>query len=406
MSRRGQLLTPVLAVFLLAGLSSVPSARAENVDQTVRVRPTEIQITAYAAEGQIDLQVGKTLYRYFIRKADAAALPKAVAAKVEQIKAATVVEIRSVPYGEYRKVTKLRCLTGGEERVAAKEKALGTPYNGCGTRPKLAKKVSGRTAYEAAEAEARAWHPDALLNEMQTLRDAPLDAAGTSSSWVLQFFSAEARQLNSITVTAGEMSCNACRSTPVPTLDIGPDIILDTKQIYTAARKRGGSEYTAAGYTVSAGLISGFQGVPSWYLSYEPPGGRGGGKTIIVDARVDAGMDAGGSRGAASTTASKNAVSALIDDLLRGTGSEERKRAAEALGDLGLVAKAALPALIQALQHDQAPEVRAGAAAALGEMGPVVGKEAVPALNAALGDPDAFVKQAARNALFRVDPRR
>lgn len=387
----------VFVCLLIASCAAAAPARAENVDQTIRVKSAEIQITPHPAEGQIDLQVGKILYRYFIRKADASALPKATAAKVEQIKTAGLVEIQSIPYGDYRKVTKLRCLTGSEERIAAKEKALGKPYNGCVTRPKLAARATGRTAYDAASAEARAWHADAMLHEMQTLRDAPLDAEGRSASWVLHFFSAEAGQLDSITVTAGAMSCVADRSNPVPVLDIGPDTLLDTRQVYAEAQKAGGSAYTTTGYTVGAGLISGYQGVPSWYLSYDPPGGTAGGKTIIVDARPGA---------KAPSSPQQDKVPALIDTLRHGASVDGRKRAAEALGDLGLVAKSAVPALIQALQEDRAADVRSAAARALGEMGPVAGKEAIPALNAALSDPDGFVKQAARNALFRVDPRR
>jgi HEAT repeat protein len=116
--------------------------------------------------------------------------------------------------------------------------------------------------------------------------------------------------------------------------------------------------------------------------------------------------------------APKSAVSALgrmgaagltavpqIVDLLQGKGDvDTRAEAAEALGKLGpKAATGAVPALTKVAEGDQWPKVRKAALEALGEMGPAA-KSAIPVLRAALKDPDAWTSQAARNALFRVDP--
>ena len=75
----------------------------------------------------------------------------------------------------------------------------------------------------------------------------------------------------------------------------------------------------------------------------------------------------------------------------------ERRKAAEALGQLGAGAYPAVPALIEALRDADAA-VRRSAAQALSRMGPQA-DAAVPALTAALADPNQGVRQSAAHAL-------
>lgn len=276
----------VLGLLVAAGPLAPPSSQAENTEQTLRVRTRTIKLTLRPSEGQIDLLIGSTTYRYFIRSSDAAALPAATAAKLAEIQASSLIEIESVPYGDYRKVTKLTLLTGDEATVAAAEQALPKPYNGCASKKTLAARLTAREAFDLAAAEARAWRADSALNEMTTLRDAPLDAQGRSTSWSLQFFSTEGKQINSITITDGAMHCSAQPTSPLRTLEAGPDLILDTKRIYAVGQEAGGSEYTTEKFTVRASLSPDRRGGAAWYLNYEPPGETGGSKTIIVDART------------------------------------------------------------------------------------------------------------------------
>jgi HEAT repeat protein len=101
----------------------------------------------------------------------------------------------------------------------------------------------------------------------------------------------------------------------------------------------------------------------------------------------------------------KEAVPVIIERVTADKDPEVREYAAEALGELAPYAKAAIPVLIQALQKDTSPKVRAAACEGLQEHREGA-KEAIPALHAALEDPDGFVRVAARNALFRVEPKR
>jgi HEAT repeat protein len=103
----------------------------------------------------------------------------------------------------------------------------------------------------------------------------------------------------------------------------------------------------------------------------------------------------------------KDAALPVLPDLMKALEShpqnKTREDAAEAIGDIGPKASAAVPALIKAMQTDKWPEVRKAAASALGEMG-TAANEAIPMLREALKSSDDWMRLAARNALFRVDP--
>lgn len=108
-----------------------------------------------------------------------------------------------------------------------------------------------------------------------------------------------------------------------------------------------------------------------------------------------------GSMGKAATAAVPELVSAMLHD----AEAEVRAKAALALGDMGTAAEAVIPDLIRALQQDKDAGVREAVCEGLGSMR-LGAKEAIPALNAALQDPEVGVRNAAKRALFRVDPRR
>ncbi|HQN06323.1 MAG TPA: HEAT repeat domain-containing protein [Thermoanaerobaculia bacterium] len=98
------------------------------------------------------------------------------------------------------------------------------------------------------------------------------------------------------------------------------------------------------------------------------------------------------------------AVPRLLELLAGDRDNEVRVSAAEALGNIGpKCAKPAVPALMKAAKEDKWPKVRSASLSALGEMREAA-KPAIPLLRESLRDPDGFIAQAARNALFRVQP--
>lgn len=97
-----------------------------------------------------------------------------------------------------------------------------------------------------------------------------------------------------------------------------------------------------------------------------------------------------------------NVVPALISALTNGDWYTEEE-ALRALGKLGPAATNAIPALVNELKY-QHPERRAWSAEYLGNMGPRA-KTAVPALLLATTDDETqWVREAATNALLKIDP--
>ncbi len=102
-------------------------------------------------------------------------------------------------------------------------------------------------------------------------------------------------------------------------------------------------------------------------------------------------------------TAALPALPDLVKALETHPQNKTREDAAEALGEIGPKASAAVPGLIRSGKSDKWPAVRKAALTALGEMGPAA-REAIPMLRESLKSPDDWMRLAARNALFRVDP--
>lgn len=94
----------------------------------------------------------------------------------------------------------------------------------------------------------------------------------------------------------------------------------------------------------------------------------------------------------------------LITLLESDADAEVRESAAEAIGEVGKKSKQTVPVLMRAAKDDKWPKVRKAAIQALGEMREKA-KEAIPILHKALKDPDISIRNSARNALFRVDPK-
>jgi len=99
---------------------------------------------------------------------------------------------------------------------------------------------------------------------------------------------------------------------------------------------------------------------------------------------------------------SLDALPSLIRLLEADPDADVRKAAATAIGEMGGKAKEAVPVLIRSVKDDKWPKVRQAAIQALGAMGEA-SRAAIPVLNEALKDSDNFIRNAARNALFRVD---
>ncbi len=147
--------------------------------------------------------------------------------------------------------------------------------------------LTAQEAYDLALAEAQAWQPDAVLNEMGTSLPGPLDAEGKSKGWAIKFWSPAAKELNSMSFVNGKLN-----TTPIPLPDARavPDmdtIIMDLKSIYDTGAAAGGNEYLTAGYIAMAGLVApgGGSDITRWVINYQHPQNYTVGYTVQMDAR-------------------------------------------------------------------------------------------------------------------------
>jgi HEAT repeat protein len=131
----------------------------------------------------------------------------------------------------------------------------------------------------------------------------------------------------------------------------------------------------------------------------------------VLASLLGAGDESTSSAAASALGDMKAAALPALPDLVKCLAShpqnKTRENAAEALGEIaseiGAKASSAVPALVKAAENDKWPSVRKAAVTALGEMG-TAAREAIPMLRKALESPDDWMRLAARNALFRVEP--
>jgi HEAT repeat protein len=99
-------------------------------------------------------------------------------------------------------------------------------------------------------------------------------------------------------------------------------------------------------------------------------------------------------------TRQEKSTDQLIGDL-KGTDDRDKLIAARLLPRQKSDAEKVIPAMIEALK-DRGSDVRLSAAIGLGMFGDKA-REAIPALEALQGDPDARVREAAAKAVTRID---
>lgn len=98
------------------------------------------------------------------------------------------------------------------------------------------------------------------------------------------------------------------------------------------------------------------------------------------------------------------AIPFLIESLESDRSVSVRREAADALGRIGPSAQAAVPALQRRLIHSTSPRIRREAADALGRIGPSAGNARPTLEQTFLNDPDPRVRREAGSALSLIDP--
>ncbi|MBN1993124.1 MAG: hypothetical protein JW953_10505 [Anaerolineae bacterium] len=144
-------------------------------------------------------------------------------------------------------------------------------------------------AYELALAEAQAWQADAILASMGTSHLGPLNAAGTSESWAISFWSPSAGEMLPLLFINGAL--NTPPTVPMP---VAPDTVpafdsvtLEMKALYDTAAAAAGSQYTGPDYYLMASLTPYplDKSIPTWYMNFHDAQNNTVAFNVIIDAR-------------------------------------------------------------------------------------------------------------------------
>ncbi|HEX4914474.1 MAG TPA: hypothetical protein VFV51_10970 [Vicinamibacterales bacterium] len=142
--------------------------------------------------------------------------------------------------------------------------------------------------YAKSEKIAKGWQADAVPARIGNTSMGPLDAAGKSEAWNLNFYSASANAFVSISTFRGMFTCYAQPGSAGRVPDLAPGFFRDGAKLYAIAKDKG-AHLIAEGYTVSIQTAAAPDtNHATWYINYAKADGTSAQRIVIVDANTGA----------------------------------------------------------------------------------------------------------------------
>jgi hypothetical protein len=142
--------------------------------------------------------------------------------------------------------------------------------------------------YGKAEKIAKSWKADAVPARIGNTSMGPLDAAGKSEAWNLNFYSASADAYVSVSTFRGMFTCYAQPGSAGRVPDLAPGFVRDGAKLYAIAKDKGGN-LIAEGYSVSIQTAAAPDtSHATWYINYSKADGTSAKRIVIVDANTGA----------------------------------------------------------------------------------------------------------------------
>jgi hypothetical protein len=137
-----------------------------------------------------------------------------------------------------------------------------------------------------ADGYAKAWQKDAVPARITNTVLGPLQPNGSSISWTLNFYSAQAKAQMTVTTFRGSLTCSVEAGSAGRIPDLKPDFFRDGAKLYALAQQHGGT-LLKQGYFVMLGTAA----APSdrhatWYINFNNAQSKSGGLSVIVDANT------------------------------------------------------------------------------------------------------------------------
>lgn len=139
-----------------------------------------------------------------------------------------------------------------------------------------------------ADSRAKAWKPDAVLANMGTTTNGPLQPDGAAAGWHVVYVSESAKRWVTIDTFRGQLTCYANPGSAGRIPDLKPDFVRDGAKLYAIAKQHG-EALIASGHAVTIGTAASPKNRhATWNISYQKADGKDGGLLVIVDANTGA----------------------------------------------------------------------------------------------------------------------
>ncbi len=121
--------------------------------------------------------------------------------------------------------------------------------------------------YSTGERLAKAWKKDVVPARLGNTVLGPLKANGTSASWNLMFYSAEAKTNFMVNTFRGSLTCSTDAQAAARVPALKPDFVRDGAKLYAIAKEHG-EKYIGEGYIVMIQTAFNHELHATWNISY------------------------------------------------------------------------------------------------------------------------------------------
>ena len=121
--------------------------------------------------------------------------------------------------------------------------------------------------YTMGEKLAKAWKKDAVPARLGNTVLGPLKPNGSSASWDLRFYSAEAKTNFLINTFRGSLTCSTDPQSAARLPDLKPDFLRDGAKLYALAKEHG-EKYLGEGYIVMIQTAFNHERHATWNINY------------------------------------------------------------------------------------------------------------------------------------------
>ena len=140
--------------------------------------------------------------------------------------------------------------------------------------------------YTMADGCAKTWQNDAVPVKIANTSLGPLQPNGSSVAWSLQFYSAQAKSVLTVTTFRGSLTYSAEAGSAGRIPDLKPDFFRDGAKLYSLAQQHGAALLTQGYFVMIATAAAPSDRHATWYINFSNAQSKNGGVSVIVNANT------------------------------------------------------------------------------------------------------------------------